>query len=164
MLKTLGVLSIFPMLSLAFFIPFSVSFSNENKDSVTNGVSNSSSVFLHSSNGDSNETFSSVYEDAKICPFITYVDKELCNSSITEVNINHKEIVGGVDIIKLNITPKDLCPLLQLVDKTFCNSTQYSGKMEMNTSRTKDEENENEGIDPKDLCPILEILDGKLCS
>lgn len=161
MLKTLGVLSIFPMLSLAFFIPFSVSFSNENKDSVTNGVSNSSSVFLHSSN----ETFSNVYEDAKICPFITYVDKELCNSSITELNINHKEIVGGVDVTKLNITPKDLCPLLQLVDKTFCNSTQYSGKMEVNTSNTVYEENEeNEDVDPKDLCPILEILDGKLCS
>ena len=138
MLKTIGLLSILPMLSLAFFIPFPVSFQEENKE-------NHNTAVIESKYFKVNNT------EEKICPFIEFVDKELCNTTTTTTK----------DINKLNLNleldPKDLCPLLHLVDMSFCKS---SNNFKMNTIKTTEKEN----IDPKDLCPLLELIDTKICS
>lgn len=155
MLKTVGLLSILPMLSLAFFIPFPLS--NLNENSVNTTVYESKNIKYHEV-----EKSSNTHTELKICPFVNYVDKELCNNNSSMVDINEKEnIKYNPDNFKLNIDPKDLCPLLNLVDKTFCNSSNYLRK-NMNTNNDVDIEKLN--IDPKDLCPLLELVETKLCS
>ena len=106
MLKTIGLLSILPMLSFAFFIPFPVSVSVQQE--------NNNTVIFESKNFQVNNN------EEKICPFIEFVDKELCNTTTKDITINMKE-----DFNKLNLEldPKDLCPLLDLVDKSFCKSS-----------------------------------------
>ena len=149
MLKTIGLLSILPMLSFAFFIPFpvSVSVQQENKE-------NNNTVIFESKNFQVNNN------EEKICPFIEFVDKELCNTTTKDITINMKE-----DFNKLNLEldPKDLCPLLDLVDKSFCKS---SKNLKTNTNDTNDtnDTTEKEKIDPKDLCPLLELIETKICS
>jgi hypothetical protein len=140
MLKTIGLLSILPMLSFAFFIPFSLSNTRETKENANVPVYDEKNV--------------SLYTGAKICPFINYVDKELCNDNISVVDTIRKEVAYYPGDFKTNLDPKDLCPLLELVDKTFCNSTHDNDK---NVA-------ENVNINPKDLCPLLELVQTKLCS
>uniref|UniRef100_A0A6C0EZR8 Uncharacterized protein n=1 Tax=viral metagenome TaxID=1070528 RepID=A0A6C0EZR8_9ZZZZ len=136
MLKTIGLLSILPMLSLAFFIPFPVSFQEENKE-------NHNTTVIESKYFQVNNT------EEKICPFIEFVDKELCNTTTTTTK--------DFNTLNLELDPKDLCPLLHLVDISFCKS---SKNFKMNTTKTT----EKEYIDPKDLCPLLELIEIKLCS
>ena len=143
MLKTIGLLSILPMLSFAFFIPFPVSVYVQQE--------NNNTVIFESKNFQVNNN------EEKICPFIEFVDKELCNTTTKDITINMKE-----DFNKLNLEldPKDLCPLLDLVDKSFCKS---SKNLKTNTNDTNDT-TEKEKIDPKDLCPLLELIETKICS
>lgn len=102
------------------------------------------------------------YEPLKICPFIDYVDNQLCNDNSSIVDKNNEEITYYLGGFKSDLNPKDLCPLLELVDKTFCNSTHSLLKTEISI---KDKSNlEKVDIDPKDLCPLLEIVHTKLCS
>jgi hypothetical protein len=140
MLKTIGLLSILPMLSFAFFIPFSFTNTHETKENAN--------VVVY------DEKNASLYTGAKICPFINYVDKELCDANISVVDTNRKEVGYYREDFKMNLDPKDLCPLLELVDKTFCNSTHDNYK---NVAEKVD-------INPKDLCPLLELVQTKLCS
>jgi len=130
MLKTIGLLSILQMLSLTFFIPFPVYVQEENKDNTqTSFESNYFQV---------NNT------EEKICPFIEFVDKELCNTTTTTTTTKDFNKLN----LNLELDPKDLCPLLHLVDMSFCKSNK----------------NLKENIDPKDLCPLLELIEIKLCS
>lgn len=155
MLKTIGLLSILPMLSFAFFIPFPLSNLNENVENTT--VYESKNIQYHEV-----ERTSRVYTELKICPFINYVDKELCSNNNTNFDMNTKEVIKyNPDDFKLNIDPKDLCPLLNLVDKTFCNSSNY---LRTNMNENNRSYFEKVNIDPKDLCPLLELVETKLCS
>ena len=157
MLKTVGLLSILPLLSYAFFIPFSVVGVNENKENITDVVHELKNVELYN-----NETNMNVHAPLKICPFIDYVEKELCNENISIVDTNRKEVVYYLGGFKSDINPKDLCPLLGLVDKTFCSSSHNSSKTEESMENKNDVEKAD--IDPKDLCPLLELVQTKLCS
>ena len=162
MIKTVGLFALLPMLSFAFFVPFPVSFPYENKDNTT--MDSLKKV-------DNGEKALHFYTEAKICPFIEYVDKELCNGSNTfsEMNVennnknssnNFKDIKNkdslNLEEFNLELDPKDLCPLLELVDKSFCKSDKH---VNANLSSV-----EKEKIDPKDLCPLLELIETKLCS
>jgi hypothetical protein len=157
MIKTVGLFALLPMLSFAFFVPFPVSFSSESLDNTTVDSSN------HVDNSEKSLHF---YTEAKICPFIEYVDNELCNRSNTisdmnvESNNKFKDIKNkdGLNLSEFNLEldPKELCPLLELVDKSFCKSGK---RVSANLYRT-----EKENIDPKDLCPLLELIETKLCS
>ena len=157
MLKTIGLLSILPLLSYGFFIPFSVIGLNENRENISDTVHNSKNVELY--NSEKNMT---VYAPLKICPFIDFVEKELCNENISIVDTNRKEVLYYLGGFKSDLNPKDLCPLLELVDKTFCNSTHKLSNTE-NTIENKSHK-EKVDIDPKDLCPLLELVQTKLCS
>ena len=92
MLKTIGLLSILPMLSLAFFIPYPVYVQEENKDNTT--ISFESNYFQV------NNT------EEKICPFIEFVDKELCNTTTTttkdfnKLNLELQHIMN--DVVQYN--------------------------------------------------------------
>jgi hypothetical protein len=157
MMKTIGLLAILPLLSYGFFIPFSVIGLNENKENTNIALHEVKNVELYNS-----EKNTTIYAPLKICPFIDYVDKELCNDNTSIVNENRKEIVYYLGGFKYDLKPKDLCPLLQLVDKTFCNSTHSLSKTEMSMG---DKSNvEKADIDPKDLCPLLQLVQTKLCS
>ena len=157
MLKTIGLLSILPMLSFAFFIPFSLSNTHETKENAN--------VVVY------DEKNASLYTGAKICPFINYVDKELCNDNISVVDIHKKEDAYYPGDFKMKLDPKDLCPLLELVDKTFCNSTHDLSKYDTKAMKEATDMNDNHknvigkvDVDPKDLCPLLELIETKLCS
>jgi hypothetical protein len=156
MLKIIGLLSILPLFSFAFFIPFPVSILHENINNLTMDSLKQVENIEKSSN---------IYTEAKICPFIEYVDKELCNinNTISYMNVenknnNFKDIKNKDNLgeFNLELDPKDLCPLLGIIDKSFCKSSRYIN-LKLNTT-------EKENIDPKDLCPLLELIEIKLCS
>jgi hypothetical protein len=157
MIKTVGLFILLPMLSFAFFVPFPVSFPYENQDNAT---------IDSLKNVDNGEKALHFYTEAKICPFIEYVDNELCNRSntISDINVENnnkfKDIKNkdslNLEEFNLELDPKDLCPLLELVDKSFCKSYKH---VNANLSSV-----EKEKIDPKDLCPLLELIETKLCS
>ena len=157
MMRTIGLLAILPLLSYGFFIPFSVIGLNENKENTNVVAHEAKNVDLY--NSENNMT---LYAPLKICPFIDYVDKELCNDNTSIVDRNHKEISYYLGGFKSDLNPKDLCPLLELVDKTFCNSTHSLSKTE--TSMEDKSHIEKVDIDPKYLCPLLELVQTKLCS
>jgi hypothetical protein len=164
---SLSLLAFLPALTFAFFLPFPIPTHNA-------------------------KSTAEISPD-DICPFIHYIDNELCTANLES---NQENVHTGHDVTKEVINnavyyhypdqkfdPKELCPLFSYLNKTYCASSNAAGTVsivtpeianqikivkhmfgDIKSNTTSDSKMDiSEQIDPKELCPLIELVDKTFC-
>jgi hypothetical protein len=163
-----SLLAFLPALTFAFFLPFPMHFENTNV----------------------NETPKITPDD--ICPFIHYIDNDLCTNTFSSVNSVTREVVKNTIFLHYHnqtFDPTQLCPLFSYLNKTYCTSSKTTNtdtnaepvktdianqlkiihhifesiKNNTNDSYSESDYDLSEQIDPKELCPLIELVDKTFC-
>ena len=99
-----SLLALLPALTFAFFLPFPMHFENTNV----------------------NETPKITPDD--VCPFIHYINNELCSNESNSVHHVKREVVKNTVFYhprqEQKFDPKQLCPLFSYLNKTYCSSSE----------------------------------------
>ena len=165
-MKTVASFSLFtllPALTFAFFLPFPMHFEDTRV----------------------NETPKVTPDD--ICPFIHYIDNELCSNESSSVNYVTKEVVKNTVYYHYHqagqehkFDPTQLCPLFSYLNKTYCTSSETTieaakiikddianqikiVKHIFESIKSNNTSEIGEHIDPKELCPLIELVDKTFC-
>jgi hypothetical protein len=125
-----------------------------------------------------------------VCPFIHYIDNELCTNESS--HFATKEVVKNTVFYhsrheghEQKFDPKQLCPLFSYLNKTYCSSSEtvnfvshvdvdiadqikivkhlFEDIKSNNTNDTNDTSEFSDHIDPKELCPLIELVDKTFC-
>ena len=166
---TFSLLAFLPALTFAFFLPFPMTIGNTK----------------------ANEIPKVTPDD--VCPFIHYINNELCTNESSSENYPIKEVVKNTVFYhprhegghEQKFDPKQLCPLFSYLNKTYCSSSEtvdfvshvdidiadqikivkhmFEDIKSNNTNDTNDTSEFSDHIDPKELCPLIELVDKTFC-
>jgi hypothetical protein len=156
-----SLLAFLPALTFAFFLPFPMTMENTK----------------------ANELPKVTPDD--VCPFIQFIDNELCANESISVDHANTEVVKN-SIFHHNhhdnekFDPTQLCPLFSYLNKTYCISSETANhapnhmkddianqikivKNIFESIKSKNMSGINEHINPKELCPLIELVDKTFC-
>lgn len=156
-----SLLAFLPALTFAFFLPFPMTMENTK----------------------ANELPKVTPDD--VCPFIQYIDNELCVNESSSVDHTNTEVVKNSIFhhnhhVNEKLDPTQLCPLFSYLNKTYCISSETANqtpnhvkddianqikivKHIFESIKSKNKSGINEHINPKELCPLIELVDKTFC-
>lgn len=154
-----SLLAFLPALTFAFFLPFPMTMTNTKVNEIPKVTP-----------GD-------------VCPFIHYIDNELCVNESTSVDHTKTEVVKN-SIFNHHqnekFDPTQLCPLFSYLNKTYCLSSETTIDTHNHVNddiasqikiikhiferiKINNTSEINEHINPKELCPLIELVDKTFC-